>query len=77
MQMSALLLAILLAGGNPVWDQQSAPGQAQICSERAAAMSKPGAAASQSQKTRRSPACPTGAKPVAEAAPAPLHVQAR
>ncbi len=70
MQMPALLLAILLAGGNPVWDQQSGPGQAQICSERAAAT----AAADpheRGQKPRRSPACPAGAKPLAEA-PAPV-----
>ena len=78
MQMPALLLAILLAGGNPVWDQQSSPGQAQICSERVAAQGEalgPAQAVSQSQKTRRMQACPAGAKPLAEAAP--VTVQTR
>ena len=68
MQMPALLLAILLAGGNPVWDQQSNPGQAQICSERVIAQTKAPAAGQTQQKTRRIPACPAGAKPLAEAA---------
>lgn len=76
MQMPALLFAILLAGGNPVWDQQANPGQAQICSERVIAQAKAPAAAGQAQqKTRRMPACPAGAKPLAEAAPS--TVQAR
>ena len=68
MQMPALLLAILLAGGNPVWDQQSNPGQAQICSERAIAQIKTQTAGQIQQKARRIPACSAGAKPLAEAA---------
>ena len=67
MQMPALLFAILLAGGNPVWDQQSNPGQTQICSERAATITQAPAATSQSQKMRRMPTCPADAKPLAEA----------
>ena len=67
MQMHALLLAILLAGGNPVWDQQSNPGQAQICSERATATVRAPATASPAPNGRRLPACPPGAKPLAEA----------
>ena len=69
MQMSALLFAILLAGGNPVWDRQASPGQAQICSERAIPQAGSPLAAGQSrQQVRRIPACPAGAKPLAEAA---------
>jgi len=62
MQMPALLLAILLAGGNPVWDRQSSAGQTQTCSEQVTAQTE-----STAQKTRRIPACPPGAKPLAEA----------
>lgn len=89
MQMPALLLAILLAGGNPVWDRQSNAGQAQICSETVAAQTESVAAgqvaaghvaaghvaAGQKRKARRGYSCAAEAKPLAEA-PAPA-VQTR
>src|SRR3546814_10889286 len=56
MQMPALLLAILLAGGNPVWDRQSTAGQAQICSDQAAARTE-SVAASPNRKQRRGSTC--------------------
>lgn len=66
MQMPALLLAILLAGGNPVWDRDSAAGQTQACSEQVAAQTE-----SAAQKSGRVRACAAETKPVAEA-PAPV-----
>lgn len=74
MQMPALLFAILLAGGNPVWDQQPGPNQARICSEMAAAAAKP-AVVPQSPKARRALACPAGARPLAEAAPSAIQAR--
>lgn len=74
MQMPALLVAILLAGGNPVWDQQKTQ---MVCGDRAvAAVTAKSGLPAQPQTARAVPNCRTAGKPVAEAA-TPAAVQAR
>lgn len=72
MQMHALLVAILLAGGNPVWDQQKTQ---QFACEHSVTVAKPGLLTPK-QTARRPAACETVAKPIAEAVARPA-IQAR
>jgi len=70
MQMPALLVAILLAGGNPVWDQQKPQ---MVCTDRAVVADAVPSGA-KAPKLSVMPACRKAGEPVAEiAAPAPVQ----